>query len=167
MRTVRVSVFAPHLILLLAAASSVAQKLPPLPTPLAVPASAAAIDSAYAPGPILPGGIVVPLYRSGSPFLKADRVREAEHYNMSQTVPGRISSIVNIHNPSIELHTVDRGLNTGAAVILVAGGGHNTLNVGSECSDFLPFFLQLWGQHCDPPQSAAARRVQSAGRCRE
>jgi endo-1,4-beta-xylanase len=35
---------------------------------------------------------------------------------------------------------VDRGLNTGAAVILVAGGGHNTLNVGTESADFVPFF---------------------------
>jgi endo-1,4-beta-xylanase len=55
-------------------------------------------------------------------------------------VPGRISSIVNIHNPSIEVHMVDPGLNTGAAVILAAGGGHNTLNVGSEAADFVPFF---------------------------
>jgi endo-1,4-beta-xylanase len=31
-------------------------------------------------------------------------------------------------------------MNTGAAVIVVAGGGHNTLNVGSEGSDFVPFF---------------------------
>jgi endo-1,4-beta-xylanase len=90
--------------------------------------------------PILPGGVVVPLYPPGSPFLKAERVREAEQYNMSQAVPGRINSIVNIHNPSIEVHTVDRGLNTGAAVILVAGGGHNTLNVGTESADFVPFF---------------------------
>jgi endo-1,4-beta-xylanase len=69
-----------------------------------------------------------------------DRIREAEQYNMSQAAPGRISSIVNIHNPSIEVHTVDRGINTGAAVILAAGGGHNTLNVGSEAADFVPFF---------------------------
>lgn len=69
-----------------------------------------------------------------------ERVREAEKYNMSQAVPGRINSIVNIHNPSIEVHVVDRGLNTGAAVILAAGGGHNTLNVGGESADFVPFF---------------------------
>jgi endo-1,4-beta-xylanase len=69
-----------------------------------------------------------------------ERVREAEQYNMSQTVPGRINSIVNIHNPSIEVHPVDRSLNTGAAVILAAGGGHNTLNVGTESADFVPFF---------------------------
>jgi endo-1,4-beta-xylanase len=59
---------------------------------------------------------------------------------MSQTVPGRINSIVNIHNPSIEVHTVDTSINTGAAIILAAGGGHNTLNVGSEAADFVPFF---------------------------
>jgi dienelactone hydrolase len=60
---------------------------------------------------------------------------------MSRSVPGRISSIVNIHNPSVEVHTVDSSLNTGSAVILVAGGGHNTLNVGTEAADFVPFFF--------------------------
>ncbi len=114
--------------------------LPPLPAPMSVPKPGPATDAPYAPQPILPGGIVIPLYPPGSPFLKAERVKEPEVYNMSQDVPGRINSIVNIHNPSIEVHTVDRGLNTGAAVILVAGGGHNTLNVGTESADFVPFF---------------------------
>ncbi|HEY2014959.1 MAG TPA: alpha/beta hydrolase fold domain-containing protein [Bryobacteraceae bacterium] len=123
-----------------AAAQSASKPLPPLPAPLAVPKPGPATDAPYAPLPILPGGIVIPLYPPGSPYLKADRVREAEVYNMSQTVPGRINSIVNIHNPSIEVHTVDRGINTGAVVILAAGGGHNTLNVGSEAADFVPYF---------------------------
>lgn len=114
--------------------------MPPLPEALGVPKPGPATDAPYAPQPILPGGVVVPLYPAGSPFLKADKVREAEQYNMSQTVKGRISSIVNIHNPSIEVHLVDRGLNTGAAVILAAGGGHNTLNVGTESADFVPYF---------------------------
>jgi len=60
---------------------------------------------------------------------------------MSRAAPGRIGSIVNIHNPSIEVHLAEGGLNTGAAVILAAGGGHNTLNVGSEGADFVPFFF--------------------------
>jgi acetyl esterase/lipase len=123
----------------MAAANAVAQ-LAPLPAPLAVPSPGPATDAPYTPLPILPGGIVIPLYPAGSAFLKMDRVREPEQYNMSQTVPGRINSIINIHNPSIEIHPVDRGLNIGAAVILVAGGGHNTLNVGSESADFVPFF---------------------------
>jgi acetyl esterase/lipase len=112
----------------------------PLPPPLAVPKPGPVNDAPYAPLPILQGGVVVTIYPPGSPYLKAERIREAEQYNMSQSVPGRINSIVNIHNPSIEVHTVDRGLNTGAAVILAAGGGHNTLNVGSESADFVPFF---------------------------
>jgi len=114
--------------------------LPPPAAPLAIPKPGPATDAPYAPQAILPGGVVVTLYPPGSPFLKMERVGEPEQYNMSQAVPGRINSIVNIHNPSIEVHTVDRGLNTGAAVILAAGGGHNTLNVGSEAADFVPFF---------------------------
>jgi acetyl esterase/lipase len=122
------------------AASALNAQLPPLPAPLAVPKPGPATEAPYAPLPILQGGVVIPLYPPGSHFLKMDRIREPEQYNMSQTVPGRINSIVNIHNPSIEVHTVDRGLNTGAVVILAAGGGHNTLNVGSEAADFVPFF---------------------------
>ena len=115
--------------------------LPPLPAPIGVPAPGPTNDSPYAPLPILQGGVVIPLYPVGSPFLKAVRVREAEQYNLSKSSPGRISSIVGIHNPSIEVHTVEGGLNTGACVILAAGGGHNTLNVGSESADFVPYFF--------------------------
>jgi acetyl esterase/lipase len=132
------------LTLLLMPALAIAQTprapLAPLPAPLAVPKPGPATDAPYAPTAILPGGVVVTLYPPGSHFLNMARVREAEQYNMSQAAPGRVSSIVNIHNPSIEVHTVDRGINTGAAVILAAGGGHNTLNVGSEAADFVPFF---------------------------
>ena len=115
--------------------------LAPLPPPIGIPKPGPVTDAPYAPLPILQGGVVVPLYPAGSPFLKMERVKEAEQYNLSQAVPGRISSIVNIHNPSIEVHTVDRSINTGAVVILVAGGGHNTLNVGTESADFVSFFF--------------------------
>src|SRR5436190_9996902 len=111
-----------------------------LPSALGVPKPGPTNDAAYLPQPILQGGIVMPLYPADSPFLKKERVREAEQYNMSKAVPGRINSIVNIHNPSIEVHTVEGGLNTGAAIILAAGGGHNTLNVGTEGADFVPYF---------------------------
>lgn len=114
--------------------------LPAIPEPLNVPKPGPVTDGPYQPQPILQGGIVIPLFPPGSPYLKADRVKEAEQYNMSRAVPGRISSIVNIHNPSIEVHLVEPGINTGAAVILAAGGGHNTLNVGGESADFVPFF---------------------------
>ena len=125
------------------AASASHAALPPLPAPLGVPTPGPETDAPYAPAPILPGGVVVTLYPPGSPFLNTQRVREPEQYNMSQSVPGRINSIVNIHDPSIEVHTADRGMNTGAAVILVPGGGHSTLNVGSEGADFVPFFYNF------------------------
>ncbi len=111
-----------------------------VPAPMGIPAPGPVTDGPYAPQPILPGGVVLPLFPPGSPYLKMDKIREAEVYNMSQAVPGRISSIVNIHNPSIEVHTVERGINTGAAIILIAGGGHNSLNVGGEAADFVPYF---------------------------
>ncbi|HTL59527.1 MAG TPA: alpha/beta hydrolase [Candidatus Limnocylindrales bacterium] len=117
-----------------------AAELPSLPGPLAIPKPGPTNDAPYAPQPICPGGVVLPLYSPDSPLLNQERVREAEQYNLSKSVPGRINSIVNIHNPSIEVHTVDGGINTGAAVILAAGGGHNTLNVGSESADFVPYF---------------------------
>jgi hypothetical protein len=126
--------------LLAAQPPKVAAALPPAPAALAIPKPAEATDQPYAPQPILQGGIVLTLYPPESPLLKKERIREAEKYNLSKDVPGRISSIVNIHNPSIEVHLVDRSLNTGSAVILVAGGGHRTLNVGSEAADFVPFF---------------------------
>ena len=108
---------------------------------LGVPKPGPTNDASYAPQPILQGGVVVPLYSPGSAFLKAARVREAEYYNVSKAVPGRISWITNIHNPSIEVHMVEGGINTGAAIILAAGGGHNTLNVGTEGADFVPYFF--------------------------
>jgi acetyl esterase/lipase len=135
------SAFAALLLTAAAGAQSASRAaLPPLPAPLAVPKPGPATDAPYTPAALLPGGVVVALYPPGSPYLKMDRIREPEQYNMSQSSPGRVSSIVNIHNPSIEVHTVDRAINTGAAVILAAGGGHNTLNVGSEADDFVPFF---------------------------
>lgn len=112
-----------------------------LPSPLGIPKPGPTNDAPYSPQPILPGGVVVPLYRPDSPYLKAERVREAEYYNLSKAVPGRISWITNIHNPSIEVHTVEGGINTGAAIILAAGGGHRTLNVGTESSDFVHYFF--------------------------
>jgi endo-1,4-beta-xylanase len=125
---------------LAAGAQENASATSPIPAALGVPKPGPTNDAPYAPQPILQGGVVVPLYPPDSPLLKKERVREAEVYNSSKASPGRINSIVNIHNPSIEVHTVEGGINTGAAIILAAGGGHNTLNVGSESADFVPYF---------------------------
>ena len=92
-----------------------------LPAAQAMPAPGPATE-ASTPQPIVTGSIVMPLFPADSPFLKKDRLAEPEVYNMLQSVPGGIQSIVNIHNPSIEVHPVDTGINTGALVILVPGG---------------------------------------------
>ena len=103
-------------------------------------AGAQAPAKPFVPEPILAGGHIVPLFPPSSRYLKKERISEAEVNNLQKTVPGRIQSIVNIHNPSIEVHVADPGNNTGAAIIAVPGGGHRTLNVGSEGADLVPFF---------------------------
>ncbi len=135
-----VKLFADKYFLVFARAPQSKSVLGPAPVPQLIPSPAPATDRPYAPQTILPGGVVVPLFPPDSPFLNKARVNEAEIYNMSSGVPGRVGSIVNIHNPSIEFHRVPAAMNTGAVVIVVAGGGHNTLNVGSEGADFVPFF---------------------------
>jgi len=102
--------------------------------------SRAQTPAPFQPQPILTGGQIVILFPPDSPYLNKARIAEPEQITMTNGVPGRIQSIVNIHNPSLEFHPVDRGSNTGAVVILAAGGAHNTLNVGSEGADFVPFF---------------------------
>ena len=92
-----------------AAVAQTKAPLPPIPPPQSVPKPAADTGGPYAPQAILPGGIVVPLFAPSSPYLKADKIHVPEVYNMSQTVHGRISSIVSIHNPSIEVHMVEKG----------------------------------------------------------
>ena len=107
---------------------------------MSVPAPGPRTDAPYAPQAILPGGVVVPLYPADSPYLNQEKIREPEVYNWYG--PGRemIGNIVSIHNPSIEFHAGNGALNTGAAIILAAGGGHRTLNVGGESADEVNFF---------------------------
>ena len=112
--------------------------LPPLPAPMGVPTPGPKTDAPYAPQPILPGGVVIPLYPPDSAYLNKEKVREPEKYLMWG--PGEIGAIVSIHNPSIEFHPGDSKLNTGAAIILAAGGGHQTLNVGGEGAAEVHFF---------------------------
>lgn len=116
--------------------------LPPVPAPQSVPKPGPVTKSAYAPQALLPGGIVMPLFAPDSPYLNAKRVREAEVYTMDPVVPGRVERIVNIHNPSIEVHLAGAGNNTGTAIILAPGGGHNTLVVGLEGADPVPYFFE-------------------------
>jgi acetyl esterase/lipase len=114
-----------------------------IPKPSWIPDAGEATGEPYQPRPILPGGIVMTLYSPTSPHLKTDRVNEVEKYSLSDSVHGRINSIVNIHNPSIEVHFASPSMNTGAVIILAAGGGHRTLNVGTESADFVPYFFNF------------------------
>jgi endo-1,4-beta-xylanase len=119
-------------------APAVSAALPPLPLPMGVPAPGPKTDAPYAPQPILPGGVVITLYPPDSAYLNRDKVREPEKYLLWG--PGEIGAIVNIHNPSIEFHPGNASLNTGAAIVLAAGGGHRTLNVGPEGADDVHYF---------------------------
>lgn len=114
-----------------------------VPQPQRIPAAREQTEGPYVPQAILPGGIVMPLYGADSPHLNKDRINEPETYSLSGSVHGRINSIVNIHNPSIEVHFASPSMNTGTVVILAAGGGHRTLNVGTESADFVPFFYNF------------------------
>lgn len=112
--------------------------LPALPQPMSVPAPGPMTDAPYAPQAILPGGVVIPLYPPNSGYLNQDKIREPEKYLMWG--PGEIGAIVHIHNPSIEFHPGNASLNTGSVIILAAGGGHRTLNVGGEAADEVHYF---------------------------
>ena len=95
-----------------------------LPASQAMPAPGPP-TAASTPQPIVTRGIVMPLFPADSPFLKKDRLAEPEVYNMLQSVAGGIQSIVNIHNPSIEVHPVDKGVNTGTLAILGPAAAQN------------------------------------------
>ena len=125
--------------LIVAATAALAQ---PVPAPMGVPKPGPVTKGPYQPQPLIPGGIVMPLWPAGSPYLHNDRVKEAEVYTMDPDVPGRIQRIVNIHNPSMEVHLTLASNNTGAAIILIPGGGHNTLVVGLEGVDPVSHFFQ-------------------------
>lgn len=96
----------------------------------------------FIPAPVLPGGVVLSLYPADSPRLNRERIHEAERYNTSlQDQSDKTLNVLNIHNPSIEVHIVgDEPSNTGTAVIVAPGGGHRILWVGPEGADFVPFF---------------------------
>jgi endo-1,4-beta-xylanase len=100
-------------------------------------------DGPYTPKLIMPGGLMLPLYAPDSPMLKKERIHEEEIYNSTSGGKGPINSVINIHNPSIEVHLVPKGqANTGTVVIVVPGGGHKILWVGPEGADYVPFFAK-------------------------
>lgn len=94
-------------------------------------------DGPFRPEMIKPGGTIIPLYKPDSPLLKKERIHEAEKYNSQGNNKGPILNVINIHNPSIEVHlAADRSLN-GGAIIIAPGGGHKILWVGPEGADYV------------------------------
>ncbi len=83
------------------------------------------------PLPLEPGAKVVPLWPAGSPTLR--NCDQPEVFTPTKGNPGRIQKVVNINNPSIELHLAPKP--NGLAMILAAGGGNAELNVGTEGTD--------------------------------
>ena len=98
----------------------------------------------FRPEPILPGGVVLPLFEPKSELLVQARLHEPERYNhrdpkASPSDPVR--TVVGVHNPSLEAHILPPGpQNSGSCVIVVPGGGHSVLVIGSEGADCVPFF---------------------------
>ncbi len=79
---------------------------------------------------------VVNLWPTGHPTLQG--ANEKEVTTPPNPKPGdRIASIVNVHNPSIEVHLAAPEKNTGTALVVAPGGGHRQLVIGSEGTDLL------------------------------
>jgi hypothetical protein len=88
------------------------------------------------PKPLVPGAKVITLWPPGSPALKALKgFDQPEKFNMTRGKPDRVQSVENIHNPSIEVHLAPADKANGMAIIVAAGGGNQTCNVGSEGTD--------------------------------
>ncbi|MBI1760830.1 MAG: TIM barrel protein [Acidobacteria bacterium] len=85
---------------------------------------------------------VVYLWPAGHPTLQG--ANEKEITNPPDPKPGQIvRQFKNIHNPSIEFFRAPAGKNTGAALIVAAGGGHRELNTGTEGYDLIDWLHGL------------------------
>lgn len=84
----------------------------------------------------------IPLWPANHATLKGASEKEITKPENPQ--PGeRINSIVNVHNPSIEVHLPANGKATGTAVIVAPGGGHRQLVIGSEGTDIARWLNEL------------------------
>src|SRR3954469_23021259 len=85
---------------------------------------------------------VISLWPAGSPTLIG--TDEKEVTRPENVKPGdRINSIVNVHNPSIEVHLPPKEKAHGTAVIVAPGGGHRQLVWGSEGTDIAKWLNNL------------------------
>jgi len=88
------------------------------------------------------GPEVIHLWPAGAATLKG--ANEKEVTRPEDVKPGdRINSIVNVHNPSIEVHLLPADKAVGTAVIVAPGGGHRQLVWGSEGTDIAKWLNEL------------------------
>ena len=80
---------------------------------------------------LVPGAKVVTLW----PASVLQNCEQKEVVTPTQGQPDRVQKVVNIHNPSIELHLAPAGKANGTAIVVAAGGGNTELNVGTEGTD--------------------------------
>jgi acetyl esterase/lipase len=83
------------------------------------------------PEPLESGKTVVPLWPPDKLAIKGDGGAEV----FTRAKNGRVQSVVNIHNPSLELRLAPPEKRNGTAIILIPGGGNRTVVVGSEGID--------------------------------
>src|SRR4029079_7866662 len=85
---------------------------------------------------------VIALWPAGSPTLKGQSEKEVTRPD--NVKPGdRINSIVNVHNPSIEVHLPPAEKAVGTGVSVAPGGGHRQLVWGSEGTDIAKWLNDL------------------------
>ena len=93
------------------------------------------------PKPLIAGHKVVTLFPAGHPALKP--LDGADKEEVFEGKDGRVNIVTNIHNPSLELYPALPEKTNGMSVILAAGGGNKTCNVGWEGTDIAAWFNTL------------------------
>src|ERR1041385_6594841 len=91
------------------------------------------------PAPLGPGAQDVTLW----PATELHNCDQKEVITLTQGQPDRVQKVVNIHNPSIELHLAPRDKANGTAIVVAAGGGNTELNVGTEGADIATWLNSL------------------------
>src|SRR3954470_15829854 len=91
------------------------------------------------PEPLEAGNTVIPLWPADKLTQKGEGGAEV----FTRSKDGRVQSVVNIHNPSIELRLAPPEKRNGTAIILIPGGGNRTVVVGGEGIDAAAKLNQL------------------------
>jgi acetyl esterase/lipase len=102
---------------------------------------AARAQTPQVPLPLADGAEVVTLRPADQ--LDPEGFNEQEVFVMTAGQPDRVQKVINIHNPSIELHLAPAETANGIGIILAAGGGNREVNVGTEGTDVAAWLNDL------------------------